>query len=70
MPSTSRAIEKSGAVARKFNAAPDEEDDIRLEFTFDSRLESNGTAGLLYTALGRVQHGKLAHNMANWDERQ
>lgn len=37
--------------ARKFNDDPTIEDDVRLEFTFDSRLESNGTAGTLYTMM-------------------
>ena len=37
--------------ARKFNGDPKEGDDIRLEFTFDSRLESNGTAGTLYSMM-------------------
>ena len=42
-----------GAAARttlKFNELPDEEP-VRLEFTFDSRLESNGTGATMYTAL-------------------
>ena len=42
-----------GAAARtanKFNNGPDPET-VKLEFTFDSRLESNGTAGTMYTAL-------------------
>jgi hypothetical protein len=32
------------STARNFNALPDEQFDVRLEFTFDSRLESDGTA--------------------------
>jgi hypothetical protein len=35
-------------MAQQFNAKPDEEDDVRLEFTFHSRLESDGTAGTIY----------------------
>jgi hypothetical protein len=37
--------------ARDFNGDPQENDDVRLEFTFDSRVESNGTAGALYSML-------------------
>lgn len=43
-----------GRMTRAFNAEPDERDDARLEFTFDSRLESNGTAGTIYTMLGTL----------------
>lgn len=39
----------AGRTARRFNAHPDEPTDVRLEFTFASRLESDGTAGTLYT---------------------
>jgi hypothetical protein len=35
--------------AQRFNQLPEEDKDVRLEFTFDSRLESDGTAGTLYT---------------------
>ena len=37
--------------ARGFNEHPEFAEDVRLEFTFDSRLESNGTAGTMYTML-------------------
>jgi hypothetical protein len=37
--------------AKDFNNDPTEADDIRLEFTFDSRIESNGTAGTLYSMM-------------------
>lgn len=35
-------------MARRFNTNPNETDRVRLEFVFDSRFESNGTAGTIY----------------------
>lgn len=47
----SDVIGEATRTARKFNGDPSKEDDVRLEFTFDSRLESNGTAGTLYSMM-------------------
>jgi hypothetical protein len=44
-------IDASTRTARTFNARPEEDEDVSLQFMFDSRLESNGTAGTLYTML-------------------
>jgi hypothetical protein len=43
-------IRASATTARTFNVNPEEEDDVRLEYTFDSRSESDGTASTVYTA--------------------
>jgi hypothetical protein len=43
-------IGAAARTAKNFNNLPGDEN-VRLEFTFDSRLESNGTAGTMYTML-------------------
>ncbi len=37
-----------GQITKDFNADPNEVDDARVEFTFASRVESDGTAGAIY----------------------
>lgn len=44
-------IRVTGLKADAFNDDPNEPDRIRLEFTFDSRRESDGTAAILYDGL-------------------
>ena len=46
----SDVIGSASRTAKTFNGQPGEES-VRLEFTFDSRLQSNGTAGTLYTMM-------------------
>lgn len=50
-------IGAAGRTARRFNERPSEEDDVRLEFTFDSRLQSDGAAGTVY---------KMLRNQREW----
>jgi hypothetical protein len=44
----------AASTAKGFNEHPEFEDDVRLEFTFDSRIESNGTGGTLYKMLANA----------------
>jgi hypothetical protein len=39
---------KLGQITRSFNVDPNERDDAKVEFTFASRVESDGTAGTIY----------------------
>jgi hypothetical protein len=61
-------IAAGAKTAASFNALPHENVDVRLEFTFDSRIESNGTAGALYNTLRNepewADAGILATNVA------
>ena len=47
-------IGSAAETADRFNERPNEPDDVRLEFTFDSRLESNGAAGTLYRTMANL----------------
>ena len=51
-------VRTAADMARRFNALEDEERDVRLKFTFDSRLESDGTAGTIYT---------VVRNLPEWE---
>ena len=46
--SSDNVIAHTARMARRFNTKPDEGVDVRLEFTFDSRRQSDGTAGTIY----------------------
>jgi hypothetical protein len=47
-------VAASATTARRFNELPDEPHDVTLEFTFDSRPQSNGAASTLYTTMATL----------------
>src|SRR5262249_39819859 len=44
-------VGSAASTAKRFNDNPDLDEEVRLEFVFDSRKESDGTASILYTML-------------------